>query len=550
MIWKRNSEKNQSRCCNGTDFQRILPTGIHCFSGRRERAVIIFLFIFVASILSGDIYRKLIIHSNSIRSGVEKTEFPLQCNTGKQTQECPMDYPTTHNPANIPDPKSSIICPSYYRWIHEDLRPWKDTGITRDMVKEARKTAHFRLVIKNGKAYVEKYKKSVPTRDVVTLWGILQLLRWYPGRLPDLELMFGCGDLPVVPSHKFKGPKARPPPLFRYCSDERSLDIVFPDWSFWGWAETNIRPWKDLLENIKQGNNRTTWKERAPYAYWRGNPSMAVTRQDLMKCNTSDKNDWNTHLYIQLFHDFWPSAIRLMAVFSELEVVALGTGTKCIGRSLLSPRGDIVNDSHAEIIARRALLRLFYAEIKRINDVLNKHGHKQLQDDDMESSFLQLDPEDPGHGKYKLRVGWKLHLYISQLPCGGASLSLQLPVRRNTSAEEAESPSSMALNHCSTLNLLEASKGNNGDGTQLFGLVQRKPGRGDMTLSVSCSDKISRWNVVGVQGLAEKNTRPWKNTLKDIKESNKRIKWKDRLPYACWSGETTFARIKRDLVMK
>ncbi|KAK9202362.1 hypothetical protein WN944_017572 [Citrus x changshan-huyou] len=125
------------------------------------------------------------------------------------------------------------------------------------------------------------------------------LLRLYPGRLPDLELMFDCNDRPVVRARDFRGPNSGPPPLFRYCSDGSSLDIVFPDWSFWGWAETNIRPWSNVLKDIEEGNKRTKWKERVPYAYWRGNPNVSPIRKELMTCNVSDKNDWNTRLYVQ-----------------------------------------------------------------------------------------------------------------------------------------------------------------------------------------------------------------------------------------------------------
>ncbi|XP_038708785.1 tRNA-specific adenosine deaminase TAD1 isoform X7 [Tripterygium wilfordii] len=153
------------------------------------------------------------------------------------------------------------------------------------------------------------------------------------------------------------------------------------------------------------------------------------------------------------------AAFLLSSPSQDLEVVALGTGTKCVGRSLLSPHGDVVNDSHAEIIARRALLRFFYTEIKRLNDNLqqqrNDKTKEQWQSDDIKDSPFQLDRDGPNQRKYKLGVDWQLHLYISQLPF---------------------------------------------EGLQLTGTVQRKPGRGDTTLSVSCSDKIARWNVVGVQG--------------------------------------------------
>lgn len=131
---------------------------------------------------------------------------------------------------------SSESCPEYFRWIHEDLRPWKESGITRKMVERAREVADFRIVIVNGRVYFEKYKPTFQKRDMVTLWGILQLLSFYPGMLPDLDLVFECGDQPVIQRSDYgKSKDSIPPPLFHYCKNDSSLDIVFPDWSFWGW---------------------------------------------------------------------------------------------------------------------------------------------------------------------------------------------------------------------------------------------------------------------------------------------------------------------------
>ena len=196
-------------------------------------------------------------------------------------------------------------CPEYFRYIHSDLSPWRETGITREAVERGRHRAAFRLVVVDGRAYVETYHRVFQTRDTFTQWGIAQLLARYPGRVPDLDLMFNCEDMPEVRAADFAAAPSQAPPLFRYCKDDSTLDIVFPDWSFWGWPEVNIRPWAPLLEEMAAETARLPWAEREPYAYWKGNPGVSGERGDLLRCNDSS-GEWRTRVFWQ----DWGAAIR------------------------------------------------------------------------------------------------------------------------------------------------------------------------------------------------------------------------------------------------
>ena len=57
-----------------------------------------------------------------------------------------------------------------------------------------------------------------------------------------------------------------------------------------------LEPWVRLEE----GNKMTKWEGKEPYAYGKGNSVVAFTRQDLLKCNASEQQDWNARLYAQV----------------------------------------------------------------------------------------------------------------------------------------------------------------------------------------------------------------------------------------------------------
>ncbi|XP_075931677.1 tRNA-specific adenosine deaminase 1 isoform X1 [Anarhichas minor] len=238
------------------------------------------------------------------------------------------------------------------------------------------------------------------------------------------------------------------------------------------------------------------------------------------------------------------------------EVVSLGTGTKCIGQTAMSPKGEILNDSHAEVIARRGCIRYLIQELNRA-----------VSGGDS-SVFCQADQR----GKWRLRPGVVFLFFTSHTPCGDAAIIPMIdsqsqpcpPVSSVKSHKEndgrgdlkrgAEEPSEGKHIKLPRLDLEDggdtkqsllpnspksedpsqshsaktpgpsdsvgrlapvpdvhrtgakcvsggpADPLHPGLGYHSTGVLRVKPGRGEPTQSLSCSDKLARWGVLGFQG--------------------------------------------------
>lgn len=65
--------------------------------------------------------------------------------------------------------------------------------------------------------------------------------------------------------------------------------------------EVNIKDWTKLSVAIREANKRVKWKDRVPYAYWKGNSEVSLQRKNFMRCNLSDKYDPMVRLYKQVY---------------------------------------------------------------------------------------------------------------------------------------------------------------------------------------------------------------------------------------------------------
>ncbi|GAB4858876.1 hypothetical protein Ancab_010353 [Ancistrocladus abbreviatus] len=130
-----------------------------------------------------------------------------------------------------------------------------------------------------------------------------ELLKRYPGMVPDVDMMFDCMDKPAINQTEHS---ARPLPLFCYCTTTKHFDVPFPNWSFWGWPEVNLGPWGEEFREIRRGSQSRSWTNKWPYTYWKGNPYVASPlRTELLWCD--DTRQWRT----QIFRQDWNEEARV-----------------------------------------------------------------------------------------------------------------------------------------------------------------------------------------------------------------------------------------------
>lgn len=169
-----------------------------------------------------------------------------------------------------------------------------------------------------------------------------------------------------------------------------------------------------------------------------------------------------------------------------------------------------------QVLARRALLRYFFWEIE---SAYNGQSSIFVPDISIERADENLTKSpEKSHPLLMLRSGVNFHFFCSHSPCGDASIFLKNGNdhnqcgKRTAAADDDETVGPSLKKHkiegdndiyrTGAKCLSKETKRDPhlpGTAYHVVGAVRTKPGRGDRTLSVSCSDKLLRWHSCGIQ---------------------------------------------------
>merc|ERR1719154_195075 len=240
-------------------------------------------------------------------------------------------------------------------------------------------------------------------------------------------------------------------------------------------------------------------------------------------------------------------SVNKSVVNYDLTVVALGTGSKCLGNNKSCSNGGLVMDSHAEVIAKRNLQLFLITQMNsyysgnesifcdKVSDNCKGSSDSCGDKTEMKIGSLQggkLNSENSSRPLLYLKEGVSFHFYISQTPCGDCSIfpkdiSDEPPPKKfkmginssdgsplsncdvilksdvNSFSDEigkVVSESISDIHRTGAKCVLGSDPKGSGADYHVLGPLRTKPGSGDPSLSHSCSDKIFRWSVLGIQG--------------------------------------------------
>ena len=171
----------------------------------------------------------------------------------------------------------------------------------------------------------------------------------------------------------------------------------------------------------------------------------------------------------------------------QARLISFATGTKCLGgeaRKSVPVVGSALNDTHAEVVARRGLLLWLVKQVEK--------GGGQL-----------VEKLEGKEGCWRLKPGWRLVLLTTHPPCGDATISPLSDVEEESGepcAKRRRVGEDLQRTGGKVAQEGEEDPGGDGKDYHRLGLLRTKPGRGPRTSSLSCSDKMIKWNILGVQG--------------------------------------------------